>query len=80
MPTLLRKNGFRFFFYSNEGHELPHVHVVGRGGELKIWLDPIMISKAYNMSPKDQREALRITRENANLFLEKWIEWRGKKI
>ena len=33
MPTILRKNGFRFFFYSNERNEPPHVHVVGRGGE-----------------------------------------------
>lgn len=27
MPTILRKLGFRFFFYSNEGNEPPHVHV-----------------------------------------------------
>ncbi|MBC7467314.1 MAG: DUF4160 domain-containing protein [Bdellovibrio sp.] len=33
MPTILRKNGFRFFFYSNEGEEPAHIHVVGRNGE-----------------------------------------------
>jgi len=27
MPTLLRVEGFRFFFFSNEGQEPPHVHV-----------------------------------------------------
>jgi Domain of unknown function (DUF4160) len=27
MPTLLRIEGFRFFFYSSEGQEPPHVHV-----------------------------------------------------
>ena len=27
MPTLLYVEGFRFFFFSNEGREPPHVHV-----------------------------------------------------
>ena len=32
MPTLLRFEGFRFFSYSNEGQEPPHVHVEKREG------------------------------------------------
>jgi hypothetical protein len=27
MPTVLRVAGYRFFFYSNEGSEPPHIHV-----------------------------------------------------
>ncbi|MFM9947502.1 MAG: DUF4160 domain-containing protein [Saprospiraceae bacterium] len=27
MPTILKWLGFRFFFYSNEGNEPPHVHI-----------------------------------------------------
>lgn len=27
MPTVLRVDGYRFFFYSNEGNEPPHIHV-----------------------------------------------------
>lgn len=27
MPTVLRIGPFRFFFYSNENNELPHIHV-----------------------------------------------------
>jgi hypothetical protein len=27
MPTILRKDGFRFFFFSREGTEPPHIHV-----------------------------------------------------
>ncbi|HZQ90749.1 MAG TPA: DUF2442 domain-containing protein [Terriglobales bacterium] len=33
MPTILRHKGYRFFFFSNEGAEPPHVHV-GRGDEV----------------------------------------------
>jgi len=27
MPTVLRIEGFRFHFYSDEGNEPPHIHV-----------------------------------------------------
>lgn len=41
MPTIFRQNGYRFFFYSNEGspREPVHVHVAKGGGEAKIWLE-----------------------------------------
>lgn len=42
MPTVLRHDGFRFFFYSDEGNPLepPHVHVQRGGAEAKFWLRP----------------------------------------
>lgn len=77
MPTILRINGFRFFFYSNEGNEPPHIHVVGHGGEMKIWLNPIEVSNIYGMNAKDQREVLKITQDNAKMFLDKWMVYHG---
>ena len=77
MPTILRKNGFRFFFYSRENGEPPHIHVIGHGGEAKLWLNPIEIVGIYNLGPKDQREILKITEENVKLFLDNWSEWHG---
>jgi uncharacterized protein DUF4160 len=41
MPTLLRIEGFRFFFYSSERQEPPHVHVEKGDGEAKLWLQPV---------------------------------------
>lgn len=38
MPTLLRVESFRFFFFSNEGQEPPHVHVSKGDGVAKVWL------------------------------------------
>jgi hypothetical protein len=35
-------NGFRFFFYSAEGDEPPHIHVSKGEGDGKIWLEPEM--------------------------------------
>jgi Domain of unknown function (DUF4160) len=46
MPTILRTNGFRFFFYSNENDEPAHVHVEKGNAEGKTWLEPTL-SVAY---------------------------------
>lgn len=40
MPTFLLINGFRFFFYSDEGDEPCHIHVKKGSGRGKVWLDP----------------------------------------
>lgn len=42
MPIVLRQDGFRFFFYSNEGNprEPAHIHVRAGEREAKFWLRP----------------------------------------
>jgi hypothetical protein len=42
MPTVFRQDGFRFFFYSNEGdpREPVHVRAMKAGAEAKFWLWP----------------------------------------
>ena len=43
MPTVLRSGGARFFFYSLEGTEPPHVHVERGDATAKFWLDPVEV-------------------------------------
>jgi len=52
MPTVLRFKGHRFYFYSHEPNEPPHVHVDKGGATLKAWLDPVALggSAASTMS------------------------------
>lgn len=38
MPTILRIDGHRFFFYSRETHEPPHIHVQTAEKAAKFWL------------------------------------------
>jgi hypothetical protein len=40
MRTLLRVEGFRFFFFINESQEPPHVHIRKGDGLAKLWLAP----------------------------------------
>jgi Domain of unknown function (DUF4160) len=49
MPVVFREDGFRFFFYSDEGdpREPVHIHVHKGGADAKFWLYPA-VALAYN--------------------------------
>ena len=49
MPTVFREDGYRFFFYSNEGspREPVHIRVEKDGSKAKFWLRPAA-QVAYN--------------------------------
>lgn len=72
MPTIFRFDGFRFFFYSDEGTEPAHVHVSKGEGELKIWLHSIRIEYSYNLKASEERIILKIIKNNQKRFLQEW--------
>ena len=41
MPTVLRIDGYRFFFYSLENNEPPHIHIEAGKNVAKYWLNPV---------------------------------------
>ena len=45
MPTILRWNGYRFYFFSNEGHEPLHIHIDKAGRSCKFWLGPVTLAR-----------------------------------
>lgn len=45
MPTVLRWHGYRFYFFSNERNEPPHVHVDKSGRSAKFWLNPVRLAR-----------------------------------
>jgi hypothetical protein len=79
MPTGFTKEGFRFHFYSNERNEPPHIHVTGKGGEMKLWLPSLTVAFSFGLSPPAQRRVVEITHENITLLMERWNEFSRKK-
>ena len=73
MPTLLNKNGFKFFFYANE-HESMHIHIPNGSGFAKIELENLKVVQDY-FKPKDLKMALKIVKENRTEFERIWNEW-----
>ena len=79
MPTILRTNGFRFFFYSNENDEPAHVHVEKGDAEGKIWLEPTLAAAYFGgFSGAEQIDIMYIAASNLKNFLIKWYEYFGK--
>jgi hypothetical protein len=70
MPTLLRVEGFRFFF-SNEGQEPPHVHVSKGDGIAKVWLIAVALAYASGLAPAELRRVRELTREHESMFVER---------
>ena len=78
MPTVIRIGPYRFFFFSNERDEPPHIHVRSGDGEAKFWLVPLELSwsKGYN-----ERQLTRIEqhiRDKLAYFIQTWDKYFGE--
>jgi hypothetical protein len=78
MPTALRHGRWRFFFYSNEGSEPPHVHVESGEGTAKLWLTPVALVGSTTIKSAETRDIERFVRQNRTLLLEAWNEHFGR--
>ena len=55
-PTILRKKGYRFFFFSRE-EARKHVHIYSENGEAKFWLEPhLELAMNYGFPRKEIKE------------------------
>ena len=75
MPTIFRKLGFRFFFYSDEGNEPPHIHVEKGEGRGKYWIDPVEKEYMENFNRQDEKKVDNIVHEKQNYFKKRWYEF-----
>ena len=72
MPTVLIWNGYRFYFFSNEGQEPPHIHVDRAENSVKFWLDPVSVARNYGFSQREVRALEVKVREERERFVEAW--------
>ncbi len=77
MPTVLRVGRYRFFFFSNEGIEPPHIPVRAAEDQAKFWLDPIELVVSYGFNGRELGEIARLVELHRHEFLEAWNEYFG---
>ncbi len=76
MPTVLMIDGFRFYFFSDEGNEPCHIHIKKGGARGKVWLLPnIEDDYFYGFTEQEKRKIRKITKENHVFLIEKWNEY-----
>jgi hypothetical protein len=77
MPTVFVKEGYRFFFYSNE-HRPIHVHVRHGDGEAVFDVEELVaLRESQNMKVSELSRAQQLAEEHRRLILEKWHEHLG---
>jgi hypothetical protein len=83
MPTVMIVNGWRFFFYANEGNEPMHIHCRKAEKECKYWLSStgfeVQRAYAYHLSPGDEREVKRILFEYFEDIETAWRKMHGDR-
>ncbi len=72
MPTVLLWNGYRFYFFSNEGFEPPHIHVDKGGNSVKFWLEPVSIARNVGFSQREVRTIRGKVEDEREKFIEAW--------
>ncbi|MFF1540271.1 DUF4160 domain-containing protein [Microbacterium sp. NPDC058269] len=77
MPTVMRVRGYRFFFYSNEGSEPPHVHVERAEFTAKFWLRPVESAAKTRFDDRELRLHRRLIERQRGLIEEAWHEHFG---
>jgi hypothetical protein len=74
-PTVLHEGPYRFFFYSGDRSEPPHVHVERDDEQAKIWLQPVSVARNWGFSATELRRVEAIVEEHQATLLESWNEF-----
>lgn len=74
MPTVMRLDGYRFFFYSGEGNEPPHIHVEHGDRVAKYWLEPVELASSARFRSHELGEVQAIVDANRDSLVRAWHE------
>lgn len=77
MPTVLREGPYRFYFYSHEPNESPHVHVDRDDASAKFWLEPVALAWNLGFRAQELRDIERLIRGRRAFLLEAWYGYHG---
>jgi hypothetical protein len=77
VPVIARDGPYRFFFYSNENDEPPHVHVQRERNLAKFWLDEVELAGSKRFVAHELNEIESIVIKRRQEFLEAWHEFFG---
>ena len=79
MPTIFLFEGYRFFFFSNEGspREPIHVHVRKEGSRAKFWLRPGGLANNQGFTGKEVNSLAQIVEMHRDEIERAWHEHFG---
>ena len=72
MPTVLRSGPYRFYFYSGDGDEPPHVHVERDDNTAKFWLSPVRLQSSGGFKPPEVRRIQQLVEQHREELQRSW--------
>ncbi len=75
MPTVLLEGPYRFYFYSHEPNEPPHIHIDKGDCTAKFWIEKIVLAKNLGFPQKELNALKRLVMKHQKYFLDKWNEY-----
>lgn len=78
MPKVFEINGYKFFFFSNEGCPIEpcHIHVRKGNGLAKFWVDPeVQLCDSINFLEKELKFIRKQIEDNRFYIKEVWNEY-----
>ncbi len=77
MPTVLRSGPYRFFFYSGDRREPPHIHVEREQCRAKFWLNPVRLQASGGFGRAEINKVERLVVENEAHLVREWHAFFG---
>ena len=75
MPTVLQIGPYKFFFFSNENREPPHIHVKAGEYEAKFWLESVRLAVNHGFRIRELNEIEDLIIDNQTQLQEAWDEY-----
>ncbi|MDA0745524.1 MAG: DUF4160 domain-containing protein [bacterium] len=75
MPTVHYVGPYRFFFYSSDRDEPPHIHAERESKKAKFWLDPIRLQNSEGFNRAEILRIQKMVRDNQEILLRGWNEY-----
>jgi len=74
MPTILRIDGYRFFFFSDE-HTPEHIHIENGDSYARIEIESLKVTNSYNLNSKELKKILELVSKNKDKLKGAWDEY-----
>ncbi len=75
MPTIFRSGPYRFFFYSGDREEPPHIHVQPDEDLAKFWLEPVRLQDNNGFRASELGAVQRLVVQRSQELIEAWQEY-----
>ena len=74
MPTILKIDGWRFFFFSDE-HTPEHIHIEKADSYVRIEIESLLVTDSYNLNSKELKKLLQLVKQHNKELKEAWNEY-----